>query len=131
VTDPVFGVRWRDAVRAVCDSVFAAAAVGFEWNSGSTWDTDHPALLWEADPLLFAARYPDSGIEDSYGDQWPAPCIDYWVYVDPDSSTAHLAVEGFSEPDRDLALSGDGARDGAMLAEVFASILRLDPPEHR
>ncbi len=36
-------------------------------------------MLWEADPLRFAERYPDSGVVESYGPQWPAPCIDYSV----------------------------------------------------
>jgi hypothetical protein len=110
-------------------TVFASADVGFEWNSRSEGDPEQPALLWEADPQLFAERYPDSGIKGSYGDQWPPPCLDYWVYVDPETETARLSLEGFPEPDRDLALTGDGALDGAMLAAVFASILRLEGPE--
>jgi hypothetical protein len=128
VSSELFGKAWRDAVRTGCDSVLVAADVGFEWNSSATYDPDHPALLWEADPLLFAARYPESGIERSYGDQWPAPCLDYWVYVDPVGRTARLSVEGFPEPDGLLSLTGDGARDGALLASVFAEILRLPPP---
>src|SRR3712207_8830332 len=43
------------------------------------FDAMNPALLWEAEPARFAARYPDIRIEDSYGDQWPdVSCIDYW-----------------------------------------------------
>ena len=29
---------------------------------------------------MFAERYPDSGIVESYGTQWPdVTCIDFWV----------------------------------------------------
>ena len=40
--------EWRDAVRAACDPVFAAAEVGFEWNQS----VDGPQ-----DGLLLAARF--------------------------------------------------------------------------
>ena len=86
-------LTWHDAVRAACEPVFASADVGFVWNL-ATFDDAQPTLLWEADPERFAVRYPDSGIERSYGDQWPPPCIDYWVYVDPETMVARLSVEG-------------------------------------
>jgi hypothetical protein len=124
-----FGGPWREAVRTACDPVFAAAGVGFEWNASGEGDPEAPALLWEADPLLFAARYPDSGIEHAYGDQWPAPCLDYWVYVDPVARTAHLSIEGLPDPADDLPLTGDGVRDGALLASVFAEILGVPSPD--
>jgi hypothetical protein len=117
-----FDQTWRDDVRAACDPVFEAADAGFEWNTGH-WSEAHPAMLWEADPLRFAERYPDSGIEASYGDQWPAPCIDHWVYVDPSTTSARLSVEGFGVRDITVELTGDGVLDGNALAAAFAAIL--------
>jgi hypothetical protein len=69
---------WIEAVCARCDPVFAAADVGFIRQIQKS--SEGAALLWEADPQLFAARYPDRGIIESYGrDQWATvPCIDYW-----------------------------------------------------
>lgn len=67
-----FDQRWADAVCSVCDPVFASADVGFVRQIQSDpADGLVQALLWEADPLRFAERYPDSRIVDSYGDEWP------------------------------------------------------------
>jgi len=121
-------LAWRDAVRAACEPVFEAAGAGFRWNEKLVFDEQYPSLLWEADPSRFAARYPDSGIEQSYGDQWPPPCIDYWVYVDPRELTARLSVEGWNaDSDGSLELTGDAALDGPCLAAAFAAILRVAP----
>ena len=80
--------------------------------------------MWEAEPTRFAARYPDSRIEDSYGDQWPgASCIDYWIYVDPVTMTARVSVEGWNRADETVGLTGDGRVDGRRLASKFAHIL--------
>ncbi|HSS67835.1 MAG TPA: hypothetical protein VLK34_04745, partial [Nocardioidaceae bacterium] len=118
-------LAWRDAVRAACDPVFASADVDFRWNGHSDFGVGSaPTLLWEADPLQFAARYPDGRIEESYGEGWPAPCIDYWVYIDPVSMTARLNVEGWGGPDPVVELTGDGVVDGQLLAAAFAEILR-------
>ena len=122
-------VAWRDAVRAICEPGFAAADAGFKWNGHFAFDAEHPALLWEAEPALFAARYPDSRIEDSYGDQWPGvTCIDYWIYVDPVTMTARLSVEGWSGADQTVNLTGDGRMDGRRLASEFAHILGVAFP---
>ena len=120
-----FDVGWRHAVRAACDPIFAAADVGFQWNAHSAVGGDHPTLLWEADPLLFASRYPDSGVAESYGDGWPAPCIDYWVYIDPAGMTARLDVEGLGAPYPLLDVTGSGESDGQLIAGAFAEILQV------
>jgi hypothetical protein len=120
-------LKWRDAVRAACESVFAAADVGFAWSDSVTFNPSQPTLLWEADPLRFAARYPDSGLEVGYGEQWPPPCIDYWIYVDPVKMTARLSVEGWSRLYETVDLTGDGSQDGRELAARFGAILRLPP----
>jgi hypothetical protein len=118
-------VVWLDALRAACDPVFAAADAGFEWNEHVHFDADRPTLLWEADPARFAARYPDSRIERSYGDQWPPPCIDYWLHVDPVRMTARLSVEGWDLSDTTLDIAGDGSMDGQAVAAAFAAVLRV------
>ena len=119
---------WADAVGRVCDPVMARADVGFV-RQVMTGDGGHVhALLWEAEPLRFAERYPDSRIVESYGDQWPPPCIDYWVYVDPRLSRAELSFEGWSEDPDDVGLTGHGALDGVTLGTVFARVLGVPPP---
>lgn len=105
--------------------VLAAADAGFEWNASVIFDPDHPTLLWEADLSRFAARYPDSGIEEGYGEQWPPPCIDYWIYVDPVKLTARLSTEGWSHVDEVVNLIRDAVQDGREMAARFESILRV------
>jgi hypothetical protein len=119
---------WIEAVCARCDPVFAAADVGFIRQIQKS--SEGAALLWEADPQLFAARYPDSGIIESYGrDQWATvPCIDYWVYLDDGSSHARLSVDGWPNPEPVL-LTGDGAIDGLAIGTAMAQILRVPPPD--
>jgi hypothetical protein len=115
---------WFGLVRAACDPVFDAADAGFSWNE-SGFSTANHTMLWEADALVFAARYPDSRVEESYGDSWPPPCIDYWVHVDPSRLTARLDVEGWSGDVRVLQLTGSGGTDGRLLARAFGEILRV------
>jgi hypothetical protein len=122
-------LTWRDAVRAACEPVFVAADVGFEWNDHVSFTDRHPAMLWEAEPVRFASRYPESGIEEAYGDQWPPPCIDYWIYVDPVDMTARLSVEGWYRSDQTIDLTGDGSVDGRLLATKFAQTLGVTPPQ--
>lgn len=126
-----FDEPWAEAFCDVCDPVFAAADVGFERQILSEGDSDDiTALLWEADARLFAARYPDSGIVEAYGrDKWAGVhCIDYWVYVDAAARTAELRVEGWNSPSHLVPLKGDGARDGRVIGDLVARILRVPPP---
>jgi hypothetical protein len=125
----MFDPAWRDAVRDACEPIFESADVGFSWNE-THFNADGPTLLWEADPERFATRYPDSGIESSYGDQWPPPCIDYWVYVESPAMAARLSVEGWNASDQRVNLSGERRWGGRVLATRFATILRVPPPDH-
>jgi hypothetical protein len=77
-----------------------------------------------------AACEPDSGIERSYGEQWPPPCLDYWVYVDPETRQARLSVEGWGTPDQTLGLRGVASVDGRLLSTAFAAVLRMPHPDH-
>lgn len=81
-------------------------------------------MLWEADAVQFAERYPDSGIIESYGDLWPAPCIDYWVYVDTRERLAALSTEGWSFDNQQIPLSGYGPADADRLYGHLARILQ-------
>jgi hypothetical protein len=117
-------LAWSDAVHAQCDPVFAAADVGF-----TSQQPDTPglvtALLWEAEPAAFAARYPDSGIIESYGaEQWPdVNCIDFWLHVDADAGECRFSVEGWNLPEIYLKATGRPASDAWAIASVFARIL--------
>lgn len=120
---------WADATCAVCDPVFEAAGVGFlRQIMHDDGGVAVAALLWEADPLRFAKRYPDSGVIYSYGDQWPPPCIDYWVYLDADAQEARLSVEGWNLREQLLPLTGDGTRDGLVIGAWLAQTLRVPSP---
>jgi hypothetical protein len=108
---------WLERVRAWCDPVFDEADCGFVWNGQSD------ALLWEADPARFAARYPDSGIVESYGGQWGGVhCIDFWAYLDK-ADFARISVEGWNLPELFVEVRGHPDLDGSGLARVFAMIL--------
>src|ERR1700712_1437833 len=125
-----FDGDWAAGVCSVCDPVFRSADVGFvrqmPRESGRVLIS---SLLWEADPLRFAERYPDSGIVESYGlDQWPPPCIDYWVYVDAKSREGRISVEGWNSGDQIVSLTGVGLCDGLALGEVVAAILCVPLP---
>jgi hypothetical protein len=122
---------WVAEVCGVCDPVFAAADVGFERQVHEEPDRGITALLWEAEPERFAARYPDSGISESYGDQWfQVTCIDFWVYLDGAPGQARTSTEGWSaDQDTTLALTGDGFRDGLKIGTVMARILRVPAPK--
>ena len=119
VTNSLDG-SWAEAVRAACQPVFDAAQVGFTHQ-----DQGDSALLWEADAELFAERYPDSGIVESYGDQWPAPCIDYWIYIESEKRQVRLSIEGWGFADMNVPITGDGAVDGRAIAAKFANILKV------
>ena len=112
----------------LCDPVFASAEVGFVRQIQRKPDGEVDALLWEADPELFAMRYPDSGTVESYGDRWPeVHCIDYWVYLDREGQ-ARLSTEGWYDAQDVLALTGDGVADGVVIGTAMARILRVAAP---
>jgi hypothetical protein len=56
-------------------------------------------------------------------EQWPPPCIDYWIYVDGEAQQARISVKGWSPRDEVLDLSGDGVRDGLSIGDSVARIL--------
>jgi hypothetical protein len=113
---------WSAAVEAACQAVFTAADAGFAGPVASGG-----ALLWEADPVRFAARYPGSRVVESYGRSWPPPCIDFWVYADATKRRARLVFEGWNEPDVELTLTGDPDQDATTIAAEFARVLRDRP----
>ncbi|WP_149814477.1 hypothetical protein [Serinicoccus marinus] len=122
-----FEPEWSPIVCHRLDSLFTSTNAGFSRSSptqpviGVVGD-----MLWEADPIQFAELYPDSGIVESYGDQWPAPCIDYWVYIDVEARLATLSTEGWSHSNQEIALTGKGSEDADRLHEHLARILQQD-----
>ncbi|WP_101525792.1 hypothetical protein [Nocardioides houyundeii] len=122
-----FDSRWAAEVVSNCDPVFAAAGVGFVRSPLSESAPDEPAgsLLWEADPAQFAAKYPESGIVESYGaEQWEGVgCIDFWLHVDAQEEVCRLSVEGWNLPEILVKTTGHGALDGSQVAAAFARIL--------
>jgi hypothetical protein len=126
------GRLWAEAVAHACDPVFEGADVGFvrQVQYADDQQTEVVYLLWEADPQRFAARYPTSGIVETYGeDQWrTVHCIDYWINVDQASRRCRLSCEGWNLPELWLDLHGDGGRDGTAIADTFARILGVPSP---
>jgi hypothetical protein len=123
---------WAQEVCAYCDPVFEAAKVGFVRQVQHADEIRQvvTALLWEAEPLRFAAKYPDSGIVETYGEgQWPdVHCIDYWVYIDHENRRCRLSVEGWNLPDLSIELDGHSGLDGPAIADTFARILGVASP---
>ncbi|MCE1177718.1 MAG: hypothetical protein LWW86_01600 [Micrococcales bacterium] len=126
--DGRFDDNWMATVCERLDAVFAAADAGF---SRSAPQDPAPArlepMLWETDAGSFLARYPDSGIRASYGEQWPPPCIDYWVEVTEASTHAVLSVEGWSAQIDPIPLTGAGEEDAVHIADALATVLGVDP----
>lgn len=122
--------RWATAVCESCDPVFEAANVGFVRHAPSVTDSRVNAILWEAEPEKFAARYPSSDIVESYGEeQWPeVHCVDYWLHPDPDKGVLRLSMEGWNLPEVLLRSTGDGRFDGMDAAAVFARVLDVRWP---
>lgn len=127
-----FDGRWAAEVCSRCDPVFASADVGFV-RQGQFDGEPYirvGSILWEADPAMFALKYPDSGVVESYGeDQWAGVgCIDYWLYVDADDGACRLSVEGWNLPQIILKSHGHSSMDGMAIAAVFARILGVQWP---
>lgn len=122
-----FEPEWSAIVCRRLDTLFDSTCAGFSRSSPAQPVTGVVGdMLWEADPIRFAERYPDSEIVDSYGDQWPPPCIDYWVYIDVDARLATLSTEGWSHDDQEIALSGKALEDADRMHEHLAPILQRD-----
>lgn len=121
-----FDDDWSATVCSLLDQLFLSASAGFsrtapeQPRNGVVED-----MLWEADPLRFAERYPDSRIIDSYGGQWPPPCIDYWVYIDAGARRALISTEGWSAERQSLDLTGRGNDDAQRIGEVLGAILSV------
>jgi hypothetical protein len=130
--DSPFDNQWAEDVSSYCDPIFDAAQVGFipQVQHADEERQVVAALLWEADPVKFATRYPDSGIVETYGiDQWPdVHCIDYWVHVDHEQRRCRISVEGWNLPDLMIDLRGHSDFDGAAIADTFARILGVSSP---
>jgi hypothetical protein len=116
---------WYGRVRAWCDPVFDAA----EW--GFVASAHNEALLWEADPAKFAARYPESRVIEAYGgDLADVHCIDFWIYMDR-PGYARLSPDGWDLPELHVPLLGWAEADGRSLAAVIGRILGVavaEPP---
>lgn len=121
-----FEPHWALIVCRRLDGLFEATGAGFSRSIPQDLTPGWlDSMLWEADPLQFAERYPDSGIVESYGIQWPAPCIDYWVYVDVEARLATLSIEGWIVDPETITLTGDGAVDAEVLHEILARALKM------
>ena len=125
-----FEEDWSAAVCAVLDTLFLGSSAGFSRTAPAQPRPNVVEdLLWEADPVRFAERYPDSGVVASYGGLWPPPCIDYWVCVEAPTHRARLSTEGWGLEHPTVELTGRGAVDAARLASILREILSVPSDE--
>jgi len=125
---PAFDDVWIDAVCAACDPVFESSDVGFVRQFSLSRPDHVSAILWEAEPLRFAAKYPDSRVQEAYGNQWPPHCIDQWLYFEPELAQVRLSLEGWDLPEIHVPVTGHGGGDGVAIAHVLARILAVPAP---
>jgi hypothetical protein len=124
-----FDQQWVQSVCDFCDPIFEAASVDFtrQISLANTGMVD--TLLWEADPVLFAQTYPDSGVIGSYGEHWPeVGCIDFWVYVEHEKGQVRLSIEGWALPELVLPFTGSKDIHAYGIADTFARILGVRSP---
>ena len=131
-----------DGLRRWVDPVVAQA--GFTWNeSGREVDSAGRlnAVLYEAGPLDFVTRYPESDLRESYDpDEWPPPCVDLWLEFDWNENRTDLNLEGFHVTQH-LAASGhqgvatratrltdDPEDDARVIASALACVLGVSGP---
>ena len=123
-----FDDDWSATVCSVLDRLFQNASAGFSRTAPKQPQNGFVEdMLWEADPLRFAERYPNSAVIDSYGGQWPPPCIDYWIYIDGPARRALISTEGWSAEQQAVDLTGHGDDDAQRIGEVLGGILSVGP----
>lgn len=133
-----------DGLRRWVDPVVAQA--GFRWNEHAQ-EVDRAgrlnAVLYEAAPLDFVTRYPESDLQESYPpDEWPPACVDLWLKFDWNENRTDFNLEGF-EVTQDLAASGhegvatratrltdDPEDDARAIASALAHVLGVSGPGH-
>lgn len=71
------------------------APFGLEFNAVLPGEEGGSDILFDAGPEAFSQAYPDSGIEDSYGAQWPPQCLDLWLKFDWTGDPVELSFEIF------------------------------------
>jgi hypothetical protein len=128
------------ALRLWVDPV--VADVGFEPSSFViTEDEQMIGVVYEADPVDFLRRYPQTRLDESNGDQWEAGCIDLWLKFYRDAGRIELDLEGFEVlehlrasgnevlAERVTQLSGDLDADVQVIADVLALVLGAGGPQ--
>lgn len=124
------------ALRLWVDPMLSEA--GFELSSFViTEDEQMIGVVYEADPVDFLRRYPQSGLDKSYGAQWPAPCVDLWLNFYRDARRIEVDLEGIEVleqlqasgqdalAERVTQLSGDLDADVQVIADALARVLGL------
>lgn len=124
-----FDRAWVDSVVAAGDPVFSAADVSFgnKVYMAETKDVVD-VIFWMAHPERFLETYPDSGLDEQYGSEWPngVADIDFTVRVDSAKELILIDAEPWSLPTIELRSSGDDGFDALNVARVFARLLGVD-----
>ena len=124
--------RWVDPV---------LVHAGFELSSAvTTADLKIVGVVYEADPADFARRYPQTGLDEDWGDEVPNTCVDLWVKFHFDTRRTELQVEGFEVlehlhttgheelAERVTRMSDDADDDARAIATALALVLDVPGP---
>jgi hypothetical protein len=101
-----------------CDPVFERARATFHRQV-----LDGSSLLYSADPIEFLLKYPDSEVDESYGNLWPPLDVDYWVQVSPGGESIRVVAEGWQQPERFISLLDPSIDVAQETADHFARLL--------
>ncbi len=102
-------------------------------------DADGIAISFRTDPASFVRRYPDLGIEESYGKQWPPAELTLWLRYSRGGDPVEFVFETVdlltqtASSDRELRDRLNTVADPADHAEAVgeALSLALTPPDEQ
>lgn len=121
------------------DLIDELAPYGFEFGTVSPGEEGGSDVLFEAEPEAFVQTYPDCGIEDSYGPEWPPNCLDLWLRFDSGGDPIEISFEIFdllawsastdSELHARLSVVADPEDHAMAVGEALGRVLRPTPTE--
>lgn len=115
------------------------APYGFEFNSVTEAEDGETAILFETDAESFVRAHPGLGLEESYGEQWPPPCLDLWLKFDALDDPVEISFEVFDllawaaseDPELHARLGGleDPGDHAVAVGEALGRVLERERPQ--
>ena len=113
------------------------APFGFEFTSVTPGEDGGTNILFEAEPDSFVRTYPELGIEESYGDDWPPARLQLWLRFDSHGDPIEITFEVFDllawaasvDPQLHARLNTmeDPAEQAIAVGEAMARTLEQEP----